>query len=389
MKTIYLDHSATTPTDPEVVQAMLPYFTELYGNASSIHHAGRDAYDAMVAARESVASLIGASSDEIYFTGGGTEADNLAIQGYAAHQANQKRGNHIITSKIEHHAVLHTCQFLEKHRGHRVTYCGVDGDGVIDLDELAASIADDTTLISVMLANNEVGTIEPLREIRRIVGDRPIAIHTDAVQALGEMDIDVNELGVDMMTFSAHKVYGPKGVGALYIRRGTRVGPIMHGGGHERRKRPGTENVPCIVGFGKACELLARDGAVVRERVARLRDRLVERVMGRVEDVVLNGHPTRRIPRNASLCFRGCEGEALLLHLDMAGICASSGSACTSQSLEPSHVLAAMGVPIEIAHGVLRLTLGKGTTEEDIDYTVDALASVVGKIRGISAALGV
>jgi len=244
-------------------------------------------------------------------------------------------------------------------------------------------------LISVMLANNEVGTIEPLREIRRIVGDRPIAIHTDAVQALGEMDIDVNELGVDMMTLSAHKVYGPKGVGALYIRRGTRVGPIMHGGGHERRKRPGTENVPGIVGFGKACELLARDGAAVRERVARLRDRLVEGVMARVDDVVLNGHPTRRIPRNASLCFRGCEGEALLLHLDMAGICASSGSACTSQSLEPSHVLAAMGVPIEIAHGVLRLTLGKGTTEEEIDYTVDTLTSVVDKIRGISAALGV
>jgi len=387
MKTVYLDHSATTPTDPEVVEAMLPYFGERYGNASSIHELGHTSRQGVENARQQVADLIGADPDEIYFLSGGTEADNQAILGTVNNRSNAKRGDHVITSKIEHHAVLHTCEHIEKRLRMPVTYCGVDADGVLDLGELAGAITDDTILISVMLANNEVGTIQPLAGVSEIVGDRPITIHTDAVQALGEIDIDVNELGVDMMSFSAHKVYGPKGIGALYVRKGTRFDPIIVGGGHERRKRAGTENVPGIVGFGKACELLQTDAAETRERVARLRDRLIDGIVDRVEDVVVNGHRQRRIPKNASLCIRGCEGEALLLHLDMRGICASSGSACTSQSLEPSHVLAAMGVPVEIAHGVLRFSLGKATTEEDIDYTINATAEVAETIRSISAAI--
>lgn len=388
MSLIYLDHGATTPVDPEVLQAMLPYFSESYGNASSIHHAGQAARRAVDEAREQVASAIGASPEEIVFLSGGTEADNLALRGYVEHPANARRGSHLVTSKIEHHAVLHTAEKLAR-EGKQVTFCGVDRNGVLDLDELADSITDGTILISIMAANNEVGTIEPLRQVREIIGDRLIALHTDGVQALGEMELDVNELGVDMMSLSAHKIYGPKGVGALYVRRGVRLSPLLLGGGHERKRRAGTENVPGIVGFGKACEIAVRDGAETRERVARLRDRLVREVIDRVADVVYNGHPTQRIPKNASLCFRGCEGEALLLHLDFAGVCASSGSACTSQSLEPSHVLAAMGVPIEVAHGVLRLTLGKGTTDADVDTTVGVLEDVVAKIRHLSAAIGI
>lgn len=388
MSLIYLDHGATTPVDPEVLEAMLPYFTESHGNASSIHQAGQAARQAVDEAREQVAAAIGASPEEIYFLSGGTEADNLALRGYVEHSANARRGNHIITSKIEHHAVLHTAEKLAR-EGKQVTYCGVDRQGVLDLDEFADSITEDTVLVSVMAANNEVGTIQPLRRIKDIIGDRQIALHTDGVQALGEMGINVDDLGVDMMSLSAHKIYGPKGIGVLYVRRGVRFLAQILGGGHERKRRAGTENVPGIVGLGKACEIAVRDGAEIRARVSRLRDRLVRETMERVQDVVYNGHPEQRIPKNASMCFRGCEGEALLLHLDFVGVCASSGSACTSQSLEPSHVLAAMGVPIEIAHGVLRLTLGKGTTDEDIDTTVGAIENVVAKIRRLSAAIDI
>ncbi len=386
MATIYLDHAATTPLDPEVLEAMLPFLKEQYGNASSIHHMGRRARAAVDEAREKVAALIGCSDDEIVFVSGGTEADNHALIGYMTTPQNEKRGNHLITTKIEHHAVLHPAEYLEK-LGKRVSYIGVDRHGIVDLDELADTISDETILISVMLANNEVGTIQPVEEIRKIVGDRPITIHTDAVQALGDMDINVDDLGVDMMSLSAHKIYGPKGIGALYVRKGTRLRSLIFGGAHERGKRAGTENVAGIVGFGKACEIIAREGAEIRSRVAALRDRLIDGVLKRIEDSVLNGHPTNRLAKNASFCFRGCEGEALLLRLDNMGICASSGSACTSQSLEPSHVLEAMGVPIELAHGVLRLTLGKGNTEEEIDYTIGALEDAVRQIREISRAI--
>ena len=384
MKRIYLDYAATTPMYPEVVKAMLPYFTEAFGNPSSIYSYGQEAKGALEEARDKVAALIGAGSEEVVFTGGGTEADNFALKGVA--YANESKGNHIITSSIEHHAVIETCKFLER-RGFRLTYLPVDGYGLVDPDDVSQSITDKTILISVMSANNEVGTIEPIAEIGRIAREAGVCFHTDAVQAVGHIPVDVNELEVDLLSMSAHKFYGPKGVGALYIRKGTKLIPFMHGGEQEGRRRASTENVPGVVGFSKAVELAQQEMSQEAKRLAYLRDQFIKGLLERIDHTRLNGHPLMRLPNNVNVSVDFVEGESMLLNLDLEGICASTGSACSSSSLEPSHVLLAMGLSHEQAHGSLRFSLGKWTTEEEIGRTLEVLPRVVAKLRAMSPLL--
>jgi len=384
MKRIYLDYAATTPTHPEVVKAMLPYFTEAFGNPSSIYSYGQEAKGAIEEARAKVANLIGARDEEIIFTSGGTEADNFALKGVAL--TNESKGNHIITSSIEHHAVIETCKFLEK-RGFLVTYLPVDAYGLVDPDDVKKAISDKTILISVMHANNEMGTIEPITEIGKIATEAEIYFHTDAVQTVGHIPVDVNKLGVDLLSMSAHKLYGPKGVGALYIRKGTRITPFMHGGEQERRQRASTENVPGIVGFGAAAELAQQEMSQEVQHLTSLRDQLIKSLLERIDHIHLNGHPQRRLPNNVNMSVDFVEGESMLLNLDLEGICASTGSACTSSSLEPSYVLLAMGLPPEQAHGSLRFTLGKWTSEEDISRVLEVCPRVVARLRAMSPLL--
>lgn len=380
-KMIYLDNAATTKTAPEVVEAMLPYFTEFYGNASTVYEFGGKSKEAVAKAREIIANTIGAKENEIYFTAGGSESDNWAIK--AAAEAYKSKGKHIITSKIEHHAVLHTCQWLEQN-GFEVTYLDVDENGVIKLEELKKAIRPDTILITIMFANNEIGTIEPIAEIGKLAKEHGIIFHTDAVQAFGQMPINVDELNIDMLSTSAHKLNGPKGIGFLYIRKGVKIRSFVHGGAQERKRRAGTENVPGIVGFGKAVELAIANMEERTRKETELRDYMIERVLKEVPFTRLNGHRRDRLPNNINFCFQFIEGESLLIMLDMKGICGSSGSACTSGSLDPSHVLLAIGLPHEIAHGSLRLTLGADTTKEDIDDTIDAIKEIVAQLREMS-----
>lgn len=374
----YFDHAATTYTKEEVLKEMIPYFTLNFGNASSMYSIGRKARKAVDESRKKVAKAIGANAKEIYFTSCGSESDNLALKGVA--YANKERGNHIITSKIEHPAVLHTCQNLEK-QGFKVTYLNVDSDGLINLKELEQSITNKTILISVMFANNEIGTIEPIKEIGKIAKEHNIYFHTDAVQAIGNVKINVNELNIDLLSMSAHKFYGPKGMGALFVRNGVSFEKIQDGGHQERNMRAGTENVAGIVGIGKAIELVYKNFDEYNEKLTSLRDYYISQVEEKIPNVKLNGHKTKRLPGNANISFIGIDGEALLLNLDMKGICASSGSACTSGSLNPSHVLVATGLQPEIAQGALRVTFGDENTKEDVDYLVDALVEVVEKLR--------
>ena len=382
MKTrIYLDNAATTRTAQEVVDAMLPYFTESYGNPSSIYELGQRSKEAITKAREEIARVIGAKPEEIYFTGGGSEADNWAIK--AAYEAYKNKGNHIITSKIEHHAVLHTCQYLEK-QGARVTYLDVDENGMIDLDQLQKAITPETMLITIMFANNEIGTIEPVKEIGMIAKEHGILFHTDAVQAFGQVPIDVDELNIDMLSSSAHKINGPKGIGCLYIRKGVKIRSFIHGGAQERKRRAGTENVPGIVGYGVAARMAAESMEERTKKEQELRDYFIRQVLEEVPYTRLNGDPVKRLPNNANFSFRFIEGESLLIMLDMKGIAGSSGSACTSGSLDPSHVLLAIGLPHETAHGSLRLTLGADTTKEDLDYTLEQIKEIVAKLRNLS-----
>jgi cysteine desulfurase len=378
---VYLDHNASTPVHPEVIAAMLPYFGERFGNPSSVHAFGREAREGLDTAREQIASFLGVGKDEIVFTSGGTESDNLAIKGVA-----MARGKgHIVTSQIEHHAVLRTCQNLET-LGFEVTYVPVDGHGMVDPDEVRRSLRPDTILFSIMHANSEVGTVEPVREIGRIAKERGIAFHVDAVQTFGKLPIDVDGFGIDLLSFSSHKIYGPKGVAGLFIRKGTRMVSIQHGGEHERRRRAGTENVAGIVGFGKAVEVRAREMADEAVRLTALRNRLWEGISRRVPEVRLNGHPTERLPGTCNMCFRHVESESIVLGLDLKGIGVSAGSACTSGNVEPSYVLVAMGVPVDWAMGAVRCSLGRGTTAEDIDYVIEAAAPLVQKLRSLSPA---
>lgn len=378
---IYLDNAATTKVSEEVFEAMKPYFCEQYANPSAIYSFAGKSMKAVDEARKSIAQLIGAQPNEIYFTAGGSEADNWAIK--AAAETYRDKGKHIITSTIEHHAVLHTCQYLEK-QGYDVTYVNVDEYGVIKLDELEAAVRPDTILITVMAANNEIGTIQPLKEIGEIAKKNKILFHTDAVQAYGHIPLNVDELGVDMLSASGHKFHGPKGIGFLYIRKGVRIGSYVHGGAQERSRRAGTHNTPGIVGMGAAARLAADKLEERGKKETELRDYLIKRVLDEIPYTRLNGHPVNRLPGNANFCFRFIEGESLLILLDQKGICASSGSACTSGSLDPSHVLLAIGLPHEIAHGSLRLTLSEETTKEDIDFTVDELKKIVERLRSMS-----
>ncbi|MHB0912831.1 MAG: cysteine desulfurase NifS [Armatimonadota bacterium] len=378
---IYLDHAATTPVDPEVLAAMLPYFGEEYANPSTLYRFGRQARDAVEEAREKLAALLGAMPEEIFFTSGATEADNWAIIGSA--WAKEAKGNHIITSAIEHHAVLETCEFLTK-RGFTLTVLPVDGEGLIDPEAVRRAITDKTILISIMHANNEVGVIQPIAEIGAVAREKGVAFHTDAVQSVGKISVEVSELSVDMLSLSGHKMYGPKGVGALYVRKGTRLTPYMHGGGQERNKRAGTHNVPGIIGLGKAAEIARAEMAVEAARETALRDRLIEGILTKIPDSRLNGHPKKRLPNNVNVSIAGAEGESMILRLDYAGICVSSGSACTSGDLSASHVLLAMGIPHELAHGSLRLTLGRQTTEADAEKVLSVLPGVVETLRAMS-----
>ena len=380
-KTIYLDNAATTRVRPEVVEAMIPYFTELYGNPSSVYEFASPAKQAITAARETIAGALGAKPQEIYFTGGGSESDNWALKATA--EAYQAKGKHIITTKIEHHAILHTCEYLEKH-GFEVTYLDVDEFGTVKLDELRKAIRPDTILISVMFANNEIGTIQPVKEIGAIAKEHGILFHTDAVQAFGHEPIDVDELNIDMLSASGHKLNGPKGVGFLYIRTGVKIRSFIHGGAQERKRRGGTENVPGIVGLGKATEIAMANLEENKEKEAKLRDYLIGRVLKEVPFTRLNGHPTERLSNNANFAFQFIEGESLLIMLDMDGICGSSGSACTSGSLDPSHVLLAIGLPHEIAHGSLRLTLSETNTKEEMDFVVESIKRIVERLRSMS-----
>ena len=385
-KVIYLDHSATTPVREEVLQAMLPYFSESFGNPSSIYTLAQESRKAVDDARETISHLLGARMSEIVFTSGGTESDNAALKGVAF--ALKHVGNHIITSNIEHHAVLHTCHQLEQF-GFNVTYLPVDRDGLISPDEVAAAVTDETILVSIMMANNEIGTIQPIKEITRLVKEeaerrrRTITVHTDAVQAAGLLEINVRDLGVDLLSLSAHKFHGPKGVGLLYIRRGTAFEPQSMGGGQERQRRSGTENVPGIVGLAEAYRLACEERDEVAERCLRLRERLLAGLEERIDRVHVNGHPTRRLPNNINVSFENVEGEPVLLGLDFAGIWASSGSACSSASLEPSHVLLAIGRSADLAQGSLRITLGRENTEEDVDYVLSVLPGLVEKLRAM------
>lgn len=381
MERIYLDHSATTPMDKEVLEEMLPYYTEKFGNPSSIHYFGREVKKSVEEAREKIAKAIGAETQEILFMSGGTEADNLAIKGVAL--ANAKKGRHIITSAIEHHAVLDTCKFMKQH-GYKVTYIPVDKDGLVRVEDIEAAITDETILISIMHANNEIGTIQPIADIGKLAKSRGIIFHTDAVQTIGKIPVNVKEMNVDLLSISAHKFYGPKGIGALYMKKGTKLLPISQGGSQERKRRPGTENVPAIVGMGKAIELAVANMSSEIKYLTRLRNKLINGVLNKIPNVQLNGHPINRLPGNANFSFNFIEGESLLLSLDMKGIAGSSGSACTSGSLDPSHVLLALGLSHETAHGSLRLTLGKSNTEEQIDYVLEVLPEIVGKLREMS-----
>jgi cysteine desulfurase len=378
---IYMDHSATTYVRPEVAEAMAPYHTEHFGNPSSVYSIARESRNAVDAARAQVAQALGAEPDEIYFTSGGSESDNWAIKGVAF--ANRKKGNHIITSKIEHHAVLHTCEYLEK-EGFAVTYLPVDRYGLVDPAELERAITDRTILVSIMYANNEIGTIEPVAELGAVARKHKIPFHTDAVQAVGNIPIDVKAQNIDLLSLSAHKFYGPKGVGALYIRKGTKIDNLIHGGGQERRRRAGTENIAGIVGLGKAIELATADIEGHNKKIRSLRDRLLGGILGGIPHVRLNGHPEKRLPNNINVSFEYIEGESMLLWLDEDGICASTGSACTSGSLEPSHVLLATGLPVEISHGSLRLTLGNVNTDADVDFVLKVLPDVVSRLREMS-----
>lgn len=381
MKKIYLDHAATTPTDPRVVEAMLPYFTETFGNPSSIHSLGLEARTAVAEAREKVAGLIGASSDEIIFTSGGTEADNLAIKGVA--QANAQRGKHIITTLIEHHAVEQSCRHLEK-QGFEVTVIGVDKDGLVDPMDVERAMTPKTIMVSVMHANNEVGTIQPIAEIGKTAREQGIYFHTDAVQTVGHIAAKVDQLGVDLLAVSAHKLYGPKGVGALYVRKGTRIFPLMHGGGQERGLRSTTENVPGIVGLGKAAEIAQLEMEAERRHVTRLRDRLVKGLVDRIPQLRLNGHPTLRLPNNVNVSVASVEAESIAVSLDLEGIAVSTGSACSSEDAEPSHVLTAMGVPVELARGSVRFSLGRRNTDAEIDRVLEAFGRIVSRLRAVS-----
>ena len=380
-KIIYLDNAATTPMNPMVAEAMADVMQHTYGNASSVYSVGRKAKEMLEEARASVAKSLGCQSMEVYFTGCGSEADNWAIKGYA--MANRNKGNHIITTKIEHHAVLHPCEYLEKN-GFEVTYLPVDETGLVSLEDVKNAIKDNTILISVMYANNEVGTIEPIAEIAKIAKERGVCMHTDAVQAVGAEPINFAELGVDMLSLSAHKFNGPKGVGALIVRKGLRIDPFMHGGAQERSKRAGTENLAGIVGLAKALELATANLPEKQEKIKAMRDYLIAEIEKNIPYIKFNGHPTKRLSNNVNFCFRYIEGESLLLMLDINGICASSGSACTSGSLDPSHVLLALGLPHEIAHGSLRLTVSQQTTKEEIDYTVSKLKDIVHRLRLMS-----
>lgn len=380
-KIIYLDNAATTKTAPEVVEAMLPYFSECYGNPSSVYELAGTSKKAINEAREKISKVIGAKPEEIYFTAGGTEADNWALK--ETYEAYKDKGNHIITTKIEHHAILHTCQWLEK-RGAKVTYLDVDENGIIRLEDLEKAITPDTILISVMAANNEIGSIMPVKEIGMIAKEHGILFHTDAVQAFGQIPLDVDECHIDMLSSSAHKINGPKGIGFLYIRKGVKIRSFIHGGAQERKRRAGTENVPGIVGYGAAAQ---RAADTMQERTAKekeIRDYMIRKIQKEIPYCRLNGHDACRLPNNVNFSFRFVEGESLLIMLDMEGICASSGSACTSGSLDPSHVLLAIGLPHEIAHGSLRLTLSEETTKEDADFVVEKIRGIVEKLRNMS-----
>jgi cysteine desulfurase len=384
MRRIYLDHAATTPTRPEVVNAMLPYFADSFGNPSSIYSYGQEAKGAIEEVRTKVAELIGARSEEIVFTSGGTEADNSALKGVA--YANEPKGDHIITTSIEHPAVLEACKFLER-RGFGITCLPVNKYGLVDPGDVKRAITDKTILISVMHANNEVGTIEPVEEIGRIAREAGIYFHTDAVQTVGHIPVNVDELKVDLLSISAHKFYGPKGVGALYVRKGTKLVPLVHGGEQERRRRAGTEDVPAIVGLGKAVELAGQQMGRGAERLAYLRDKLIQGLLEKIDHIRLNGHPTKRLPNNVNVSIDFVEGESMLLNLDLEGICASTGSACSSASLEPSHVLLALGLAPEQAHGSLRFTLGRDNTEVDVERVLEVLPGIVAKLRAMSPLL--
>ena len=380
-KLIYLDNAATTKTSPEVVEAMLPYFTEHYGNPSSVYGFAAANKEVITSQREIIAGVLGAKDNEIYFTAGGTESDNWAL--IATAEAYAAKGKHIITSKIEHHAILHTCEYLQR-QGYEVTYLDVDENGLVDPKAVEAAIRPDTILISVMFANNEIGTLQPIAEIGKIAHDHGVLFHTDAVQAFAQIPINVDECNIDMLSASGHKLNGPKGIGFLYIRKGVKIRSFIHGGAQERRRRAGTENVPGIVGLGKAVELAAASMRERMERESRLRDHLISRIESEIPYCRLNGDRVKRLPNNVNFSFQFVEGESLLIMLDMKGICASSGSACTSGSLDPSHVLLAIGLPHEIAHGSLRVTLGADTTEEDLDYVVDCLKEIVAQLRKMS-----
>ena len=379
---VYLDYSATTPVKQEVLESMVPYFTDFYGNPSSLYTAGQQSKDAIMTAREQVAALIGAEPSEVFFTSSGTEADNWAVIGGAMWK--KAKGRHIITTVVEHHAILHSGEFLQK-EGYDVTYLPVDEQGLVSTDDLKNAIREDTTLVSIMFANNEIGTIQPIAELAAICKEKSIVFHTDAVQALGNVAIDVKALGVDLMSMSGHKIYGPKGIGALYIRKGISLPGYMHGGGQEAKKRAGTENLTGIVGFGKAAELAEKNLETHITKLSELRDYFLERVTAEIPDLRINGSLEKRLPGNINITFKYIEGEAILLMLDMKGVAVSTGSACSSASLSPSHVLEAIGVPVEEIHGSVRFTIGDFTTKEDLDYTVDALKEVVSKLRSISS----
>ena len=381
---VYLDHAATTPLDRSVLAEMEPYLCEVFGNPSSIYQSAREARRALDEARDTVADILNARAREIVFTSCGSESDNLAIKGVAF--ANRSRGNHIITSQIEHHAVLHSCQYLEKF-GFRVSYLPVDRNGLVDLELLKQEIGDETILVTIMYANNEIGTIQPIEEIAQICKERRVYFHTDAVQAAGALDLDVKRLGVDLLSLAGHKFYGPKGIGALFVRRGVQYWPQQHGGTQERNRRAGTENVAGIVGFAAAFRAAYENFDQINSHSALLRDRLIEGILSQVDNAVLSGHPTSRLSNNASFCFENIEGESILLALDQRGIMASSGSACTSASLEPSHVLMALGLPAHFAHGSLRLTVGKDNTMEEVERVLAELPSIIEKLRSLSGAL--
>ena len=381
MKKIYMDHNATTPVHSAVLDAILPYYKETYGNASSVHAFGREARIAMEEAREKIAEFIGAQPREVIFTSGGTESDNFAIEGTVFE--NSKKGNHIITSAIEHHAVLSTCKHLETH-GFQVSYLGVDRYGMVEPDDVRKAVTDNTILITIMHANNEIGTIEPLQEISRIAKEKEVIFHTDAAQTVGKIPVNVDELGADLMSMSAHKIYGPKGVGALYVRRGTRIEPFVRGGHHERNRRAGTENVPGIAGFGKAIEIAAADMEKERERLWNLTEKLRTGLQDQLEYVYANSHPTQRLPGTINLSFDFLEGESIVLNLDMKGVAVSTGSACTSGSLEPSHVLMALGLPPATAQGAIRFSLGRDNTEADVDYVLEELPPIIRRLRAMS-----